>query len=115
MSAGSSRGRASPNSRHSLGPIAVDGCLPICLRSARLRLVSSRPSFFGSAFRAFNISPVSGRNRCCKQPQAGRLREGSRRYAYFVLFCPARAAIVTTNVRDIQPMADTLGIEVETP
>jgi hypothetical protein len=32
--------------------------------------------------------------------------------AYFVLFCPPGAVIITNNTRDIQPMADTLAISV---
>jgi hypothetical protein len=35
--------------------------------------------------------------------------------AYFVLFCPDDAVVLTTNVRDIKPMADALGVSVETP
>ncbi|MGH6713244.1 MAG: hypothetical protein ACREEK_30340 [Bradyrhizobium sp.] len=35
--------------------------------------------------------------------------------AYFVLFCPKGAAILTTNTRDIQPIADRLGVKVESP
>ncbi len=35
--------------------------------------------------------------------------------AYFVLFCPIDAKIVTVNVRDIEPMARALNIEVEVP
>lgn len=35
--------------------------------------------------------------------------------AYFVLFCPKGATIVTTNLRDIQPMADALGVKVISP
>ena len=33
--------------------------------------------------------------------------------AYFVLFCPPGAVIITNNTRDIQPMADTLAIAVD--
>jgi hypothetical protein len=35
--------------------------------------------------------------------------------AYFVLFCAANAVILTTNVRDIEPMAAALGLRVQTP
>jgi hypothetical protein len=35
--------------------------------------------------------------------------------AYFVLFCPAGAVIITTNLRDIEPMAAALGITVARP
>jgi hypothetical protein len=35
--------------------------------------------------------------------------------AYFVLFCPPAASVVTTNARDIQPMADALKVKVEVP
>lgn len=35
--------------------------------------------------------------------------------AYFVLFCPAGATIITTNVRDIQPMADAIGVPFKRP
>jgi len=35
--------------------------------------------------------------------------------AYFVLFCPTDAVIITTNLRDITPMAAALGIAVEKP
>jgi hypothetical protein len=35
--------------------------------------------------------------------------------AYFVLFCPDDAEILTTNVRDFQPMADALGVTVSAP
>jgi hypothetical protein len=35
--------------------------------------------------------------------------------AYFVLFCPERATILTTNLRDIEPMAQALGIQVQRP
>jgi hypothetical protein len=35
--------------------------------------------------------------------------------AYFVLFCPEDAELLTTNVRDIQPMADALNIPFSTP
>ena len=35
--------------------------------------------------------------------------------AYFVLFCPPGAVIITTNERDIKPMADALGISVANP
>jgi hypothetical protein len=35
--------------------------------------------------------------------------------AYFVLFCPAGAVILTTNVRDIQGMADALGVPFAKP
>jgi len=35
--------------------------------------------------------------------------------AYFVLFCPPGAIILTTNSRDIQPLANALGVSVETP
>lgn len=35
--------------------------------------------------------------------------------AYFVLFCPDDAVILTTNVRDIKPMADALGVEFSAP
>jgi hypothetical protein len=35
--------------------------------------------------------------------------------AYFVFFCPARAVILTTNLRDIGPMASVLRMTAETP
>jgi hypothetical protein len=35
--------------------------------------------------------------------------------AYFVLFCPSNATIVTTNVDDIRPMAEAIGITVIRP
>lgn len=35
--------------------------------------------------------------------------------AYFVLFCPTGATILTTNQRDIEPMAKALGIQLERP
>jgi hypothetical protein len=35
--------------------------------------------------------------------------------AYFVLFCPNDAVIITTNERDIKPMADALNIAVANP
>ncbi len=48
------------------------------------------------------------------------LRMGNRQCqqfgdAYFVLFCPQGAVIITTNERDIKPMADALGISVANP
>ena len=33
--------------------------------------------------------------------------------AYFVLFCP-RATIITTNTRDLKPIADALGVPFKT-
>ena len=35
--------------------------------------------------------------------------------AYFVLFCPRDTTVATTNLRDIQPLAAALGIDVATP
>jgi hypothetical protein len=35
--------------------------------------------------------------------------------AYFVLFCPKDATIITTNMRDIEPMAKKLGRATESP
>jgi hypothetical protein len=35
--------------------------------------------------------------------------------AYFVLFCPEDAVILTTNIRDIQPIADALSILYSAP
>jgi hypothetical protein len=35
--------------------------------------------------------------------------------AYFVLFCPQGCVILTTNLRDIEPMASALGITAEAP
>ncbi|MDF0498100.1 hypothetical protein [Bradyrhizobium yuanmingense] len=35
--------------------------------------------------------------------------------AYFVLFCPKGATILTTNTRDIQPIANGLGVAVQNP
>jgi hypothetical protein len=35
--------------------------------------------------------------------------------AYFVLFCPKQATILTTNLRDIEPMARALGVHVQRP
>lgn len=35
--------------------------------------------------------------------------------AYFVFFCPNAATILTTNLGDIQPMADALGVSVARP
>jgi hypothetical protein len=35
--------------------------------------------------------------------------------AYFVLFCPSGATIITTNGRDIKPIADALGVPFKTP
>jgi hypothetical protein len=35
--------------------------------------------------------------------------------AYFVLFCPGSAVIVTTNLRDIEPMAGVLGVTARKP
>jgi hypothetical protein len=35
--------------------------------------------------------------------------------AYFVLFCPAKAVVLTTNTRDIEPMATALGIKSARP
>ena len=35
--------------------------------------------------------------------------------AYFVLFCPAKGMIITTNIRDIEPMATALGVKFEAP
>jgi hypothetical protein len=35
--------------------------------------------------------------------------------AYFVLFCPENATIITTNIEDIKPMADAVGICFERP
>jgi hypothetical protein len=35
--------------------------------------------------------------------------------AYFVLFCPENATIITTNVVDIKPMAEAVGIAFERP
>ena len=31
---------------------------------------------------------------------------------YFVLFCPKAATVVSTNLRDIKPMADAIGVRV---
>jgi hypothetical protein len=35
--------------------------------------------------------------------------------AYFALFCPDNAVIITTNIRDIEPLATSLGVKVEAP
>jgi hypothetical protein len=35
--------------------------------------------------------------------------------AYFVLFCPKGATILTTNTRDIKPMAVALGVNFSNP
>jgi hypothetical protein len=35
--------------------------------------------------------------------------------AYFVLFCPSNAVILTTNLRDIDPMAIALGLMARRP
>jgi hypothetical protein len=35
--------------------------------------------------------------------------------AYFVLFCPEDAELLTTNVRDIEPMANALAVPFSTP
>lgn len=35
--------------------------------------------------------------------------------AYFVLFCPEDAVVISTNLRDIEPMAAALGIEAMSP
>ena len=52
-----------------------------------------------------------------KHPTNLMTRKECRRFgdAYFVLFCPTDAVIVTTNVRDIEPMASELGISVDRP
>jgi hypothetical protein len=35
--------------------------------------------------------------------------------AYFIFFCPKDGVVITTNVRDIEPMAEALGVGFETP
>jgi hypothetical protein len=35
--------------------------------------------------------------------------------AYFVLFCPDDAELLTTNVRDIEPMANALSVSFSKP
>lgn len=35
--------------------------------------------------------------------------------AYFVMFCPEGHTIITTNTRDIDPMARAVGVSVESP
>lgn len=52
-----------------------------------------------------------------KHPNSLMLPKDCRRFgdAYFVLFCPDDAVVLTTNVRDIQPMADALRVPFSTP
>ena len=35
--------------------------------------------------------------------------------AYFVLLCPPKAVVLTTNVRDFQPMAAVLKVKIQVP
>jgi hypothetical protein len=52
-----------------------------------------------------------------KHPHSLMSPEDCQRFgdAYFVLFCPEDAELLTTNVRDIQPMADALHVPFSTP
>jgi hypothetical protein len=52
-----------------------------------------------------------------KHPHSLMTPEDCQRFgdAYFVLFCPDGAELLTTNVRDIQPMADALQVPFSTP
>lgn len=95
--------------------------LDCCLRQQ----VVGRKDDLGKIKSALNLCPVkketTDRRKILKQlikrPRTEMDRNQCRSFgdAYFALFCPADTEIVTTNVKDIVPLAESLGIKVRSP
>jgi hypothetical protein len=96
-------------------PKDQDCCLNEALSKSVEKLASARSGLESEGDR----KEVIERRRVLRQLEkhsAVMQRDDCRKFgdAYFVLFCPHGHAVLTTNVRDIKPMADALKVEVAT-
>jgi hypothetical protein len=92
-------------------------CLKVTLVRRRKDLAATRQALRSGTDRL----EVARRGKVIKQiekhPTSRMERQDCRAFgdAYFVLFCPTAAVILTTNLRDIEPMASAMQIDVEMP
>jgi hypothetical protein len=98
-------------------PADTECCLKEELSTKKKELSHARAALRGSASRPEITNRLRVLRQIEKHPQSKMGPLECRRFgdAYFVIFCPADAVIITTNVRDIEPMATRLGINVKTP
>jgi hypothetical protein len=98
-------------------PRGPECCLKGRLVSRHDDLAAIRVALRGSADRQEIVRRARVVRQIEKHPTSIMDRDDCRSFgdAYFVLFCPNDAVIITTNMRDIEPMADALGLTAERP
>lgn len=98
-------------------PRGLECCLKAALLARRDDLNAARAALKAHTDR----KEVAVRGRILRQlekhPASLMTRDECRGFgdAYFVFFCPDDGVVITTNVRDIEPMAKALGVQFEAP
>ncbi len=98
-------------------PKHIECCLKAALVSRRRDLGAVRAALKGETDRQEAARRGDIIRRIEKHPTSLMSAEDCRSFgnAYFVMFCPRNAVILTTNLRDIEPMASALGIGAQQP
>jgi hypothetical protein len=98
-------------------PKHIECCLKAALVSRGQDLGAVRAALKGETDRKEVARRGDIIRRIEKHPTSLMSAEDCRHFgdAYFVMFCPRNAVIVTTNLRDIEPMASALGIRAQNP
>lgn len=98
-------------------PKGIECCLKGALTSKREKLGSVRKAIKDGSDRKEVVRRSKVIRQIEKHPASLMSNDDCREFgdAYFVMFCPNDAVIITTNLRDIEPMANALGIEVQKP
>ncbi len=98
-------------------PQGVNCCLQHDLTKQTDRLLKARDSLQGQAEKRETTKRKEVLRNLEKHPSRPMERDECRNFgdAYFVLFCPQDATLLTNNMSDIKPMADALNIAVSRP
>lgn len=99
-------------------PKGPECCLKAALTGKKSALSIARQAIRNSGSqRTESVRRTKVLRRIEKHPTSIMDRDDCRSFgdAYFALFCPSGATIITTNLRDIEPMASALGIATDKP
>lgn len=98
-------------------PANTECCLRDRLRGREADLSAARAALKSDEKRIETGRRINALRHIEKHKSSPMTREECRRFgdAYFALFCPNGGTILTTNVRDIEPMASAVGIAVAAP
>lgn len=98
-------------------PSSTECCLKIFLLNNKIKLEIVRKSLDSAPDKKETIDRKAVIRQIEKHPSSIMTNKDCRKFgdAYFVLFCPIDHEILTTNIADIKPMADALGVNFACP